>query len=52
MTAEERRLMHAPGHYFQEHFDAGRLLPFGPVMATGGDFGMGILEVDGEQEAR
>jgi len=40
------------GHYFQEHFDAGRLLLFGPVMATSGAFGLGILEVDGEQEAR
>ena len=52
MTDEERRLMDEHGRYFQEHFDAGRLLLFGLVMATGGAFGLAILEVDSEQEAR
>jgi uncharacterized protein YciI len=31
---------------------AGRVLLFGPVMASSGAFGLGILEVDSEQEAR
>lgn len=52
MTDEERRLMDEHGRYFQEHFEAGRLLLFGPVMATDGAFGLGILEVDSEEEAR
>ena len=34
------------GRYFQEHFPAGRVLLFGPVMATDVAFGLGILEVD------
>jgi len=52
MTGEERRLMDEHGHYFQEHFDAGRLLLFGPVMAPSGAFGLAILEVDNEAEAQ
>jgi uncharacterized protein len=52
MTEEERRLMDEHGRYFQEHFAAGRVLLFGPVMATDGAFGLGVLEVDDEAEAR
>jgi len=52
MTEEERRLMDEHGRYFQEHFASGRVLLFGPVIASGGAFGLGILEVDSEQEAR
>jgi uncharacterized protein YciI len=52
MTDEERRLMDEHSRYFQEHFAAGRILLYGPVMATGGAFGLAVLEVDSEQEAR
>jgi uncharacterized protein YciI len=38
--------------YFQQHFDAGKLLLYGPVMAPDGAFGVGILEVADEDEAR
>jgi uncharacterized protein len=51
MTDEERRLMDEHGRYFQEHFGAGRVLLFGPVMAVDGAFGLAVLEVD-EVEAR
>jgi len=44
--------MEEHGRYFQEHFAAGRVLLFGPVMATGGAFGLAVLEVDSEEEAR
>lgn len=40
------------GHHFQEHFEAGRLLLFGPFTAPSGAFGLGMLEVDSEVEAR
>ena len=40
------------GRYFQDHFAAGEVLLFGPVMATGGAFGLGVLEMDSEAEAR
>ena len=52
MTDEERRLIDEHGRYFQEHFDAGRLLLYGPVLATSGAFGLAILEVESEAEAR
>ena len=39
-------------HYFQEHFAAGWLLIFGPVMAPGGAFGLAVLEVENEAEAQ
>ena len=52
MTDEERRLMDEHGRYFQDHFAAGKVLLFGPVMASGGAFGLGVLEVENEAEAR
>jgi uncharacterized protein YciI len=52
MNDEERRLMDEHGRYFQEHFQAGRLLLYGPVMAPSGAFGLGVLEVHSESEAR
>jgi len=52
MTEQERQLMDEHGSYFQKNFDAGRVLLFGPVMASTGIFGVGILEVENEVEAR
>lgn len=43
--------MEEHARYFQEQFDAGRLLLYGPVMATTGAFGLAVLEVDNEAEA-
>jgi hypothetical protein len=37
MTKEEKELMDKHGAYFQEKFDAGKLLLYGPVMAPQGD---------------
>ena len=52
ITGEEKALMEEHGAYFQEQFDAGKLLLYGPVMASDGAFGVGILEVADEAEAR
>lgn len=52
ITEPERRLMDEHFRYFQVHFAAGKLLLFGPVMATGGAFGLAVLEVETEAEAR
>jgi len=52
MTDEERLLMGAHSRYFGEQFAAGRLLLYGPVMATSGAFGLAVLEVEDESEAR
>jgi uncharacterized protein len=38
--------------YLHEHFTAGRVLLYRPVMANDGTFGVSILEVDNEAEAR
>jgi uncharacterized protein YciI len=52
ITPEERRLMDEHSQYFQTQFEAGRLLLYGPVLATGGAFGMAVLEVESEDEVR
>lgn len=52
ITEEEKRLMAEHGRYFQEQFAAGKTLLFGPVMAAGGGFGLGVFEVEDEAEAR
>jgi len=52
ITDEERALMEKHSAYFQEEFDGGKLLLYGPVMAPDGAFGLGILEVANQDEAR
>ena len=52
ITDAERALMEEHGAYCAEQFAAGKLLAYGPVMAPDGAFGMAILEVTDEDEAR
>jgi uncharacterized protein len=52
ITEAERRLMDEHSRYFGEQFNAGRIILFGPVMAVGGAFGLAVLEVEDEAEAR
>ena len=52
ITENEAALMKEHSSYFQRHFDAGKLLLYGPVMAPDWAFGVGILEVADEGEAR
>ena len=52
MTDEERILMKDHSAYCQQQFDRGRVLLYGPVLAPEGAFGVGILEVADEAEAR
>jgi uncharacterized protein len=52
ITDEESAVMQKHAAYFEKHFAAGKLLLYGPVMARGGAFGIGILEVEDEAEAR
>ncbi|HVE85651.1 MAG TPA: YciI family protein [Myxococcales bacterium] len=52
MSEEEKRLMAEHVRYLDEHLAAGRVLLFGPVMAAGGAFGMGVFAVEDEAEAR
>ena len=52
ITEAEKRLMDEHARYFDQQFQAGRLLLYGPVMATGGAFGLAVLEVDSEGDVR
>jgi uncharacterized protein len=52
ITAEEQRLMDEHSRYFDEQFASGKLLLYGPVLATGGAFGLAVLEVESEDEVR
>jgi uncharacterized protein len=52
ITEDERKLMDQHAAYFQSQFEAGTVLLYGPVMARDGAFGVGILEVEDEAEAR
>ncbi len=52
ITAEERALMAQHAAHCAEHFSAGRILAYGPVMAPGAAFGFGVFEVESESEAR
>ena len=44
--------MQEHARYMQEAFQAGKLLLYGPVMASDGSFGLGVLEVEDEAAAR
>jgi uncharacterized protein YciI len=52
ITEQERALMNEHSAYCEQQFAAGKLLAYGPVMAPGGAFGVAILEVADEAEAR
>jgi uncharacterized protein len=52
ITDEERLLMQQHAVYAQRQFVEGKLLLYGPVMSPEGAFGLGVLEVADEAEAR
>jgi uncharacterized protein YciI len=52
ISDSEMRQMEEHSRYFDQQFAAGKLLLYGPVMATGGAFGLAVLEVESEAEAQ
>lgn len=52
ITPEEMATMKRHGEYYAGQFQAGRVLIYGPVMAAGGAYGVGVLDVESEAEAR
>lgn len=52
MTAEERSLMMEHVRYTREAFDAGKILIYGPVMASAGAFGIAVLEMEDAAEVQ
>lgn len=51
-TAAEQEAMGAHAGYWQEKVDAGAALAVGPVFDPNGAFGLALVEVKGEEEAR
>jgi uncharacterized protein YciI len=51
-SADELALMKKHADYFAGLFAAGKVLLYGPVMSPAGAFGIAILEVEGETQAR
>jgi len=51
-SPEELAIMRKHGEYCAEQFRAGRLLLYGPVLASEGAFGVAVLEVENEAQAR
>jgi uncharacterized protein len=51
-SAEELTIMNKHSDYCGEQFREGKVLLYGPVLAQEGAFGIGILEVESEAEAR
>lgn len=52
MTAEEGALMQQHAAYWKEWMAKGRVVTFGVVGDPAGVFGIGVVEVDDETEAR
>lgn len=52
MSEDERALMQQHVAYTAEHFKGGKVLIYGPVLAAAGAFGVAVLEVADEAEAR
>ena len=52
ITADERSLMQDHAQYAKGLFNAGKVLVYGPVLAGGGAFGMGVFEAEDEAEVR
>lgn len=52
MTTEEKGIMQQHVVYWQELLHAGTMLVFGPVMDPKGGYGLGIVEVENEEQLR
>jgi len=52
MTAEESTLMQEHVRYTRAAFDAGKMLIYGPVMASAGAFGVAVLAMEDAAEVQ
>lgn len=52
MTEKERDIMKQHAAYWKEKADQGIVLVYGPVLDPKGAYGLGIIEVDDESQAR
>lgn len=52
MTGEERAVMQKHIVYWNELMAQGKVLAFGPVLDPNGVYGLGIVEVDNEEQVK
>jgi len=52
MTDEERGIMQRHVVYWKDFMDQGKVLALGPVLDPQGAYGLGIVEVESEQEVK
>ena len=52
MTEQEREIMGAHIAYWQPYMEQGIMLVMGPVMEPAGMYGLGIVEVDSEEQLK
>jgi uncharacterized protein YciI len=52
MTDEEREIMGRHAAHWQPFVDSGQMVIFGPVLDSGGSWGLGVIEADDEDELR
>ncbi len=52
MTDEERSIMNKHIEYWKEKMDNGMVIVFGPVFDPKGGYGMGVIEAEGEDDAK
>ena len=50
MTDAERGIMFQHVNYWQKYLENGTMIVFGPVMDPKGGYGVGIIEVDSEEQ--
>ncbi len=52
MTHDERNIMLQHINYWKEQMSQGKVIAFGPVLHPDGAFGMGIIQVNDEEDAK
>jgi uncharacterized protein len=52
MTDEEREIMGRHAAHWQRFIDSGQMVVFGPVLDSGGSWGLGVVEAEDEDELR
>jgi uncharacterized protein len=52
MSAGEREIMGRHAAYWRPYIDAGQMVVFGPVLDDTGSWGLGVIEVEDEDELR
>jgi uncharacterized protein YciI len=52
MTDEEREIMGRHAAHWRRFIDSGQMVVFGPVLDSGGSWGLGVVEAEDEEQLR